>query len=183
MKGIAKKLIVAILTIVMIGNYCVNTYAINEIVDKYNENIESNEIQNEENTTKINQQYEKKENDVNNGVNNILNSLEENGNITSSNSIENSNMNQKLQSIDDENQEQTSVSTYSNGQTKENGVYKIAIGKDSSKTIEVAGSDTSNNAKIDIWNYVNALAQKFYFEYNEEGFYSNAYWKKLNSKR
>ena len=55
--------------------------------------------------------------------------------------------------------------------TKENGVYKISIGADINKTIEIAGSDTGNNAKVDIWDYGNATAQKFYLSYDEEGFY------------
>ena len=54
---------------------------------------------------------------------------------------------------------------------KGNGIYKIAIGKDTSKTLEVAGSNINNNATVDIWNYGNATAQKFYFEYQKEGYY------------
>ena len=67
----------------------------------------------------------------------------------------------------------TLIVTNSYAQTekvKNNGVYKIAIGKDSSKTVEVAGSSKDNNAKVDIWSYGNVLAQKFYFEY-QDGFY------------
>ena len=56
------------------------------------------------------------------------------------------------------------------GSVDDNGIYKIAVGADSNKTIEVAGSDISNGAKVDIWNYGNATAQKFYFEY-QEGYY------------
>ena len=55
--------------------------------------------------------------------------------------------------------------------TKQDGLYKIAVGADSNKTMEVAGSDTANNAKIGIWDYGNVAAQKFYFEYQKEGFY------------
>ena len=55
--------------------------------------------------------------------------------------------------------------------TKNDGIYKISTSVDSDKTIEIAGSDTTNNAKVDIWNYLNALAQKFYLEYDEAGFY------------
>ena len=58
-----------------------------------------------------------------------------------------------------------------NNKTKDNGIYKMAVGKDSSKTIEIKGSSVSNNAEVDIWNYGNVPAQKFYFEYDEEGFY------------
>lgn len=48
--------------------------------------------------------------------------------------------------------------------TKSNGIYKIAVGADSSKTIEVAGSDIGNNAKIDIWNYRKCISTKILFE-------------------
>ena len=67
----------------------------------------------------------------------------------------------------------TLIVTNSYAQTekvKNNGVYKIAIGKDESKTGEVAGSSKDNNAKVDIWSYGNVPAQKFYFEY-QDGFY------------
>ncbi len=56
--------------------------------------------------------------------------------------------------------------------TKENGIYKIAVGSSPDKVIEIAGSNKNNNAKVDIWSYYqNADAQKFYFEYQKEGFY------------
>ena len=67
----------------------------------------------------------------------------------------------------------TLIGTHSNAQAekvKNNGIYKIAIGKNSSKTLEVAGSSKVNNAKVDIWGYGNAMAQKFYFEY-QDGYY------------
>ena len=54
--------------------------------------------------------------------------------------------------------------------TKADGIYKIAIGADSNKAIEVAGSDTGNNAIVDIWNYGNVAAQRFKLEYIN-GFY------------
>ena len=63
-----------------------------------------------------------------------------------------------------------SNSNNSNTKTHSNGIYKIAIGKLPSKTFEVAGSSKENNAKVDIWNYGNVPAQKFYFEY-QNGFY------------
>ena len=46
-----------------------------------------------------------------------------------------------------------------------NGTYELAIGANSSKAIEVAGSSQANNAKVDIWNYGNSRAQKFNLEY------------------
>ena len=64
----------------------------------------------------------------------------------------------------------SNISSNLGTKTHQNGIYKIAIGKDSSKTVEVAGSSKDNNAKVDIWNYGNVPAQKFYFEY-KEGYY------------
>ena len=46
-----------------------------------------------------------------------------------------------------------------------NGLYRLAVGAASNKVIETAGSDISNNAKVDIWSYGNVPAQKFYIEY------------------
>ena len=54
--------------------------------------------------------------------------------------------------------------------TQSDGVYKISVGKDSNKAIEVKGGDKSNNAVVDIWNYGNGNQQRFNFEY-KEGFY------------
>ena len=52
-----------------------------------------------------------------------------------------------------------------------NGIYKLAVGKNSSKVLEVKGAEKSNNAIIDIKQYGNLESQKFYLEYQEEGFY------------
>ena len=54
--------------------------------------------------------------------------------------------------------------------TVKNGVYKLAIGADSSKVIEVAGSSKEDNSIVDIWNYGNVPAQKFNVQY-EDGYY------------
>ena len=54
--------------------------------------------------------------------------------------------------------------------TVKNGVYKLAIGIDSNKALEVAGSNTNDGAKVDIWDYGNAEAQKFNIKY-EDGYY------------
>ena len=67
--------------------------------------------------------------------------------------------------------ETRSIITYSFEKTKVDGIYKIVVGADSNKAIEIAGSNTGENAIVDIWNYGNATAQKFYFQYQEEGFY------------
>ena len=58
----------------------------------------------------------------------------------------------------------------SSERTVKDGVYRLALGADSNKVIEVAGSSTSDNAKVDIWNYGNVPAQKFNIEY-EDGYY------------
>ena len=57
-----------------------------------------------------------------------------------------------------------------NERYKSNGTYKLAVGADSNKVIEVAGSSTVDNAKVDIWDNGNVPAQKFNFEY-ENGYY------------
>ena len=62
------------------------------------------------------------------------------------------------------------IKTVETSKTKESGTYKIAVSAEDSKVIEVAGSSKENNAKVDIWNYGNAKAQKFKFEYMN-GFY------------
>ena len=51
------------------------------------------------------------------------------------------------------------------------GTYNLAIVADPNKSVEVAGSSTENNAKIDIWDYGNVRAQKFNVEYVENGYY------------
>ena len=98
-----------------------------------------------------------------------INEIIENGNINTETDNEISNANTELNN--NEGIETRSINKYSLERTKEDGIYKIAIGANSNKTIEVAGSDTGNNATVDIWDYGNATAQKFYFEYQEEGFY------------
>ena len=65
------------------------------------------------------------------------------------------------------------VENYSNtasSNAKSNGIYRMAVGADSNKVIEIAGSGTWDNAKVDIWDNGNVPAQKFYFEY-EDGYY------------
>ena len=37
--------------------------------------------------------------------------------------------------------------------TKEDGIYKFAIGKNPNKVIELQGGTIKNNSEIDIWNY------------------------------
>ena len=52
-----------------------------------------------------------------------------------------------------------------------NGLYKLLVGANPNKSVEVAGSNSDNGAKIDIWDYGNAKAQKFNIEYIEGGYY------------
>ena len=76
------------------------------------------------------------------------------------------------ESIEEETEKENSeVQEYSyltsNARTVKDGVYRLAVGADSSKVLEVAGSSTSDNAKVDIWNYGNVPAQKFNIEYED----------------
>ena len=48
--------------------------------------------------------------------------------------------------------------------------YRVIVGKDENKALEVRGGNVENNAIAGIWDYGNADWQKFNFEY-QEGFY------------
>lgn len=54
---------------------------------------------------------------------------------------------------------------------KANGIYKLAVGKNPSKTMNVYDRSIENNAIIDIDEYTNISSQKFYFEYQSAGYY------------
>ena len=56
-------------------------------------------------------------------------------------------------------------------QTHENGIYKMLMGANLNKAIEVKGGYKNNNDILDIWDYGNTAWQKFYFEYQKEGYY------------
>ena len=56
-------------------------------------------------------------------------------------------------------------------QKHQNGIYKLAIGRDATKTVEVLRGDKYNGATVDIYDYVGNPQQKFYLEYQDEGFY------------
>ena len=170
MKCFVKILLVILLTLILICNFNVSAYAINEVVEN---NTEKNNIQNEE-KEKIdsNNVVEKEEKEIineteNNTTNNVLN---KENNITTNETTTNTSVEMQNE-INNEIMEARSISTYSAEKTKDNGIYKIAVGKDSSKTIEIAGSNTADNSKVDIWNYGNVPAQKFYLSYDKEGFY------------
>ena len=36
---------------------------------------------------------------------------------------------------------------------KDNGIYKVAVGKEPTKTIEISEANTSNNSLLDIWDF------------------------------
>ena len=57
-----------------------------------------------------------------------------------------------------------------NERTHNDGIYKMSIGANPNKTLELPGGNTENNTRIGIWEYGNAAWQKFYFEY-KEGYY------------
>ena len=103
------------------------------------------------------------ENSINNEVsNNIENELRE---LILNNDKEKT-IENKTNDVD------TNVTTYNTSNVLgKNGVYRLAVGADSNKTIEIAGSNTSDGAKVDIWDYGNVPAQKFNIEYVDEGYY------------
>ena len=180
-----KKIILAIVIIeIIISVVGINTYAVNIINTNVandsqtsnnsmknetatNKTDKNNEINTEENTNKI---------ESNNNIENV--NKTQNSNTVEKNNIveENKELEKDTNIVNEEIQETSdySLKDYSSIKKTEklqsNGIYKIAVGADSNKTIEVAGSDISNGAKVDIWNYGNATAQKFYFEY-QEGYY------------
>ena len=131
----------------------------------------SNNVVNSENTNVVNSS--KNENSNNNtNISNNQNTTDESvnaSNETVENTVSQDNViGEQENSVETMNYQRAVTKAE---KTKDNGIYKIAVGKDSSKTIEIAGSDTGNNAKVDIWNYGNVPAQKFYLSYDEEGFY------------
>ena len=82
------------------------------------------------------------------------------------------NFNIKVQASNQNNEKQDikSVSSKTTKRTKEDGVYKISIGRQSDKSFELPGGTKENNSRIGIWSYGNAAWQKFYFEY-KDGYY------------
>ena len=65
------------------------------------------------------------------------------------------------------------------------GIYKLAVGKNSSKVLEVLNGSKSNGANVDINDYYGDLQQKFYFDYLDDGYYKIMpihTWKCLTAK-
>lgn len=56
-------------------------------------------------------------------------------------------------------------------QVKPNGIYKMIVGQNPSKSIEIAEKSMSNNTNLIINKFDNQLQQKFYFDYQEDGYY------------
>ncbi len=180
MKKFKKYLIIFFLTTIILSNsiYASNNNSIdfnsNSIVDSNNENTNSLEEEQNENIIKNNKQ-EKAPNE------NIINSNNQESTKVESEVDENS---QEQNTYTDEIENITKSGNYkdvvksnvqmlSNTQkdARPNGIYKLAIGRDASKVIEVKGADKTDNAVLDIWNYKNELQQKFYLEYQDEGYY------------
>ena len=53
---------------------------------------------------------------------------------------------------------------------KEDRIYRLMVGKDTTKVVEASASNTDNNGRIQIWDNFKVDAQKLNFEY-KEGFY------------
>ena len=153
-----KKKIICLIIIIAIILSGINIYADeNNIVELEDMNILENELMSNNiltNTTVTNEIEEKNE-DVNEDT-----KVEKN---TENTVIEE-------QTIDTQQVETYEEIQASSGQTKPDGIYRMAVGADSNKVVEIAGSGTWDNAKVDIWDNGNVPAQKFYFRY-ENGYY------------
>ena len=111
-------------------------------------------------------------------LNNTTNDLENSINNEVNNNVENK-LRELILNDDKEktienrtNNVDTNIKTYNTSNIlSKDGVYRLAIGADSNKTIEIAGSNISDGAKVDIWDYGNVPAQKFNIEYVDEGYY------------
>ncbi len=73
--------------------------------------------------------------------------------------------------IEKEQEEQNAHSIDPNGYKHPNGIYNLAIGKDSKKSIEISNGSKANGGAVDLGQYKGSAEQKFYLEYNEQGFY------------
>ena len=111
-------------------------------------------------------------------LNNTTNELENSINNEVSNKVENGlrelivNNNKEETTKEKTNDVDNNITTYNTSNVLgNNGVYRLAVGADSNKVIEIAGSNTDDNAKVDIWAYGNVPAQKFNIEYVDEGHY------------
>ena len=145
------------------NNVSVEENTVNNVVNSTEENVVNNSKT--ENTIKA----ENSNSNTNNNSQNTTNESVNSSNETTENTVLKDNTIEEQKNEIETMNYQRAVTKAE--KTKDNGIYKIAVGADSNKTLEIAGSDTGNNAKVDIWNYGNATAQKFYVSYDEEGFY------------
>lgn len=59
---------------------------------------------------------------------------------------------------------QNKAYAYDNEQkNKDNGVYRIAVGKKPEKVIEIQGGEKTDGAIVDIWNYRKCITTKVLF--------------------
>ena len=72
--------------------------------------------------------------------------------------------------LEKENKESTKTYSNTSEKTKENGIYKVAIGKEPNIVFELPGGNKSDNTQVGMWNYGDVAWQKFYFEY-KDGYY------------
>ena len=72
--------------------------------------------------------------------------------------------------VDNDNQMLYLYNISNDERTHNDGIYKMSIGANPNKSLEIPGGNTENNARTGIWEYGNASWQKFYFEY-EDGYY------------
>ena len=149
-----------------------NTNSIKENLDEESNTIENSITSSENNTQEDNLLTENEIQDETNVDDDIKEINEENSIATNNNEqnnvVENNASEDNLETSND-------ISTYqamkiNTGRTQDNGIYKINIGKDPNKAIEVGGGSTYNDATIDIWDFGDAQWQKYYFEY-VDGYY------------
>ena len=54
----------------------------------------------------------------------------------------------------------------------ENGIYEIVSLLDTNKAFDITNGSNEDGTKIQLWDYLNAIQQKFKIEYDSEGFYT-----------
>ena len=53
----------------------------------------------------------------------------------------------------------------------ENGTYKISLGLDKEKVLDISAGSNSNGANVQVWDWANVLQQKYYLQYLGDGYY------------
>ena len=154
------------------GSALANTNSIKENSNEEINTIKNSIISSENNMQEDNSLIEEQIQDETN-VDEDTNKIDKDNSIVTNkdeknNLVENNTLEDNMEISNDVNTYQ--AMKINTGRTQEDGIYKINIGKDPNKAIEVGGGSTYNEATIDIWDYGNAQWQKFYFEY-ENGYY------------